>query len=154
MARLLPLSKGCQYAIRTAASLTLEPLGTVFPRREVSRRTQIPYAFVSKILQSLTRGGLLRSHRGAKRGYSLARAPKGISLLDVVTVYDGPLGHEGCLLDDYKLCPGEHVCRIHHRRMAVQKKMTESLSSVSVSEVARTLFTRRGNGNYKLAEPV
>jgi len=150
MARLLPLSKGCQYAIRTAAFLSLEPLGTVFLRREVSRYTKIPYAFASKILQELRKVGLLRSHRGSQRGYSLARPARQISLLDVVSAYDGPLGHEGCLLDDYKLCPGERVCAIHHRRMAVQKKLTESLSSVSIAEVAKTLFTRLGGGKFKL----
>src|SRR3990172_2548771 len=154
MARMLPLSKGCQYAIRTAALLSLERLGTVFPRREVSRRTKIPYAFVSKILQALTKAGLLHSHRGAQRGYSLARAARQISLLDVVSAYDGPLGHEGCLLDEYKLCPGERVCAIHHRRMAVQKKLTQNLSSASITDLAKTLFTRHGDGPVKLAERV
>jgi len=153
MARLLPLSKGCQYAIRTAAFLSLEPGGTVFPRREVSQRTKIPYAFISKILQALTKAGLLRSHRGSRRGYSLARPARQISLLDVVSAYDGPLGHEGCMLDDYKLCPGERVCAVHHRRMAVQKKLTDSLSSVTVAKVAKTLFSRHGDGKFKLAEP-
>ncbi len=152
MARLLPLSKGCQYAIRTAAFLSLEPTGTVFPRREVSRRTKIPYAFVSKILQTLTKSGLLRSHRGSQRGYSLARPARQISLLDVVSAYDGPLGHEACLLDEYKLCPGERVCAVHHRRMAVQKKLSASLSSIRVAEVAKTLFTRHGDGYFKLTE--
>ncbi|MGH8003214.1 MAG: RrF2 family transcriptional regulator [Limisphaerales bacterium] len=146
MARLLPLSKGCQYAIRTTAFLSLEPAGTVFPRKEVSRRTQISSAFVSKILQALTKAGLLRSHRGSQRGYSLARPARQISLLDVVSAYDGSLGHEGCLLDDYKLCPGERVCAVHHRRMAVQKKLTKSLTSVNIADVAKTLFTRHGKG--------
>ena len=150
MARLLPLSKGCQYAIRTAAYLSLEPMGTVFPRQEISRRTKIPYAFVSKILQSLTKAGLLRSHRGARRGYSLARPAQKIGLLDVIAAYDGPLGHEGCLLDDYKLCPGERVCAIHHRRMAIQKKLTEDLTSASIAEIAKTIFIRHSGGKHKL----
>ena len=153
MARLMPLSKGCQYAIRTAAFLSLEPLGTVFPLREISRRTKIPYAFVSKILQALTKAGLLRSHRGSQRGYSLARPTRQINLLDIVSTYDGPLGHEGCILDDYRLCPSERVCAVHYRRMAVQKKLTESLSSVSVADVAKPLFKRYGDGQFKLREP-
>lgn len=155
MARLLPLSKGCQYAIRTAALLSLEPAGTIFPRREVSWRTKISYPFVSKILQALTKAGLLRSHRGSQRGYSLARPSKTISLLDVVTAYDGPVGHEGCLLDDYfKLCPGERVCAVHHRRMAVQKKLVKTLSGTSITDAAKTLFNRYGDGQFKLTEQV
>jgi len=152
MARLMPLSKGCQYAIRTAAFLSLEPAGTVFSRHEMSRRTKIPSAFLSKILQSLTKTGLLRSHRGALRGYSLARPARQISILDIVSAYDGPLSQDDCILDDYKICPGERVCAVHHRRMNIQKQLAESLSSVSVSEVAKILFTRLGSGKFKLAE--
>jgi len=144
MARLLPLSKGCQYAIRTVALLSLKPVGAVFARQEVSNQARVSSAFLSKILQTLTRAGILRSHRGSQRGYSLARPARQISLLDIVTAYDGPLGHEGCLLDDYKLCPGERVCAIHGQRMNIQEEMSKNLSSVNVAEVAKTLHKRHG----------
>ncbi len=146
MARLLPLSKGCQYAVRTTALLSLEPPGTVFARKALSQKTMVPAPFLSKILQTLTRAGILRSHRGSQRGYSLARPAREISLLDVVTAYDGPLGHDGCLLDDYKTCPGEKVCAIHGKRMNIQELLTKNLSSVSVADLAKTLHKRHGAG--------
>lgn len=149
MARLLPLSKGCQYAVRTAALLSLEPPGTVFARQALSQKTRVPAAFLSKILQTLTRAGILRSHRGSQRGYSLYRPPKEISLLDILTAYDGPLGHDGCLLDDYKLCPGEQVCAIHEYRMEVQKLLTDHLSSATVADLAKTLVKRHDNSRPK-----
>ncbi len=142
---MLPLSKGCQYAIRTAALLSLRPVGAVFARQEVSNQARVPSAFLSKILQTLTRAGILRSHRGSRRGYSLARPAKQISLLDIVTACDGLLGHEGCLLDDYKLCPGKRVCAIHNQRMNIQKQLTGNLASVSIAEVAKTLHKRHKN---------
>ncbi len=154
MARLLPLSKGCQYAVRTAALLSLGPPGTVFARQALSQKTRVPAAFLSKILQTLTRAGILRSHRGSRRGYSLARLPKEISLLDILTAYDGPLAHEGCLLDDYKLCPGGEVCAIHDRRMEVQKLLTDHLSSATVADMARTFVKRHGNSRPKRKESV
>lgn len=142
MARLLPLSQGCQYAIRTAALLSLKPAGTVFGRHELSRQAKVPSAFLSKILQTLTRSGLLRSHRGAQRGYSLTRSPSRISLLDIVEAYDGPLGHEGCIIDSYKLCPGDVVCAFHNQRMRIQKGLTRELAAVKITEVAKVLRKR------------
>ena len=142
MARLLPLSRGCQYAVQTVALLSLQPVGTVFGRREVSKQVKVTSAFLSKILQTLTKAGLLRSHRGIQRGYSLSRSPARISLLGVVEAYDGPLGHEACLLDNYKLCPGETVCAIHDQRMRIQKQLTRELASVSIVDVAKVLYKR------------
>ncbi len=70
---MLPLSRRCQYAIRTMAFLFWEPARTVFHRREVSRPAKISHAFVSKILQRLTKSGLLRSLCGSQRGYSFRK---------------------------------------------------------------------------------
>ena len=149
MARLMPLSQGCQYAIRTAALLSLKPAGTVFARSEVSKQTKVPSTFLSKILQTLTRAGLLRSHRGAQRGYSLSRSPAKITLLDIVQAYDGPLGHEGCLIDSYKLCPGETVCAIHEQRMQIQKQLTKELAAVNITDVAKVLHKRHWKSIHK-----
>jgi Rrf2 family protein len=149
MARLLPLSKGCQYAVRTAALLSLEPSGTVFARKALSQKTRVPAAFLSKILQTLTRAGILRSYRGSQRGYSLARPPREISLLEVLTAYDGALGHDGCLVDDYKLCPDGKVCAVHEHRMQVQKLLTDHLSATSVADMAKTLVGRHVKNRSK-----
>lgn len=139
---MLPLSVGCQYAIRTVALLSLEPAGTIFSRRELSRGTRVTSAFISKILQTLTKAGLLRSHRGVQRGYSLTRPPSRVSLLDIVEAYDGPLGHEACVIDSYKLCPGDVVCAFHNQRMRIQKQLTRELKAVKITEVARVLRKR------------
>lgn len=142
MTRLLPLSKGCQYALRAVAILSLVPQGRVISRRELSRQTGAPSAFLSKILQVLTRTGLLRSHRGFQRGYSLARSSRRITVSDVVEAYDGALSHDACVLDGRRLCPGERVCALHKRQMRLQKQLAAHLSAVDISDVGKTLVTR------------
>jgi Rrf2 family protein len=142
MSRLLPLSVGCQYAIRTVALLSLKPPGAVVSRRELSKGARVTSAFISKILQTLTRAGLLRSHRGAQRGYSLARRPERITLLDVVEAYDGPLGHEACIIDSYRLCAGDILCAFHNQRMRIQKELARELAALKIPEVAKVLKKR------------
>lgn len=145
MSRLLPLSKGCQYAIRTVAFLSLEPDRKVMTTQKLSSLTRAPSMFLSKILQLLTHAGILRSHRGAVRGYSLGRPAKDISVLDVITACEGRLGHESCLLDERRFCLGGRLCPLHGDRMGVQRKLGRCLAEVSALELGRT-FRKRRNG--------
>ncbi len=106
MIKILPLSKGCQNALRVAVYFSTRPVGTIIRREEASRKTKISTVFLAKILQTLTRAGVLRSHLGAFRGYSLSRPANQISLFDVVQAYDGPVDEGVCVLDGGKHCPG------------------------------------------------
>jgi DNA-binding transcriptional regulator YhcF (GntR family) len=63
------------------AQLSHKPEGTVFSRRGLSKQTRIRPLFLAKILQVLGRAGLLRSHRGLQRGYSINRLASEITLL-------------------------------------------------------------------------
>ena len=57
--------------------------------REIARQADAPEAFLSKVFQSLRASSLVRSHRGARRGYALARPPQDISLYDIVAATEG-----------------------------------------------------------------
>ena len=58
----------------------------------------MPAPTVSKILAALARAGVLVSHRGAKGGYRLARAPREISAADLIAALDGPIALTVCRL--------------------------------------------------------
>ncbi len=153
MIRLLPLSKGCQNALRVAVFLSTRPVGTVVSRREASRQTKIPSGFLAKILQTLARAGVLRSHLGALRGYSLARPAEQVSLFDVVQAYDGPVDEGVCVLDGSKHCPGDQTCALHSYWVETQKGVVARLASISVAEAAKILNRRRGgNGRSRLRD--
>jgi Rrf2 family protein len=70
---------------------------------EISTRLRASEAHLSKVLQRLAKAGLVASTRGPKGGYSLAKGPGEISLLDVYEAMDGPLAARECLL-------GEPIC--------------------------------------------
>jgi Rrf2 family protein len=146
MTRLMPLSKGCQYALKTVAYLAGHPAGLVFTTGQLSRQTEIPASFLSKILQVLTHSGILDSHRGNVRGYSLSRPHGQISARDIIQACDGPLGHEACLLDEYRVCPGERICPAHRQRMTLQKRLNQCLGGILASDLSKVLPRRAGNG--------
>ena len=152
MIKILPLSKGCQNALRVAVYFSTRPVGAIIPRAEASRKTKIPTLFLAKILQTLTRAGVLRSHLGARRGYSLSRPAEEVSLLDVVRAYDGPVDEGVCVLDGSKHCPGEATCAFHDYWVKTRKDVVAKLASISVAEAAEMLSRKQnGNGTKKLS---
>ena len=64
------------------------------PIGELARRRDIPVQFLEQLFAVLRRAGLLRSQRGVKGGYSFARPPHEITVLEVTELLDGPVGHE------------------------------------------------------------
>ena len=61
---------------------------------ELARRRDIPVQFLEQLFAVLRRAGVLRSQRGVKGGYSFAREPSEITVLELVELLDGPLGSD------------------------------------------------------------
>jgi Rrf2 family transcriptional regulator, cysteine metabolism repressor len=59
---------------------------------ELARRRDIPVQFLEQLFAALRRAGILRSQRGVKGGYSFARPPAEVTVLELVELLDGPLG--------------------------------------------------------------
>ncbi|MFW6162538.1 MAG: RrF2 family transcriptional regulator [Planctomycetota bacterium] len=87
----MELARSCHYAIRGLVFLAKrERPEAPVQLRDIAREIDAPEAFLSKIFQSLRAGGIVRSHRGTKRGYGLARPASAISLYDVIVAVEGP----------------------------------------------------------------
>jgi DNA-binding IscR family transcriptional regulator len=64
------------------------------PIGELAKRRDIPVQFLEQLFAVLRRAGVLRSQRGVKGGYTFARAPHEITVLEIVELLDGPLGRD------------------------------------------------------------
>jgi Rrf2 family cysteine metabolism transcriptional repressor len=82
------------YAVRALAELARCGDAAPVPIGELARRRDIPVQFLEQLFAVLRRAGLLRSQRGVKGGYSFARPPHEITVLEVTELLDGPVGHE------------------------------------------------------------
>lgn len=89
---MLSITSKSPYAVR--ALVELHRLGDVepVPIGELARRGAIPAQFLEQLFATLRRAGLLKSQRGVKGGYSLAKPASQITVLEVVEQLDGPLG--------------------------------------------------------------
>ena len=64
------------------------------PIGEIARARDIPVQFLEGLFATLRRAGILQSQRGVKGGYSFARPPAEVTVLDVVELLEGELGAE------------------------------------------------------------
>ena len=64
------------------------------PIAELARRRAIPVQFLEQLFAILRRAGILKSQRGVKGGYSFARDPATITVLEIVELLDGAVGSD------------------------------------------------------------
>src|ERR1700730_15112625 len=82
-------SRSAEYAIRSFVYLARIPDGKFAMARHIAEEEHIPAHFLAKILQELTRKGLLRSNKGPSGGFALRLPASQIRLLDLVEALDG-----------------------------------------------------------------
>jgi Rrf2 family protein len=91
---MLSITTKSPYAVRALVELASMGSDSPVPIAELARRRDVPVQFLEQLFATLRRAGLLRSQRGVKGGYTFAREPSDITVLEVVELLDGPLGRD------------------------------------------------------------
>ena len=132
----LQLTRGGEYAVRAMMYLARHPVGEVSSLRDICREQDVPESFLAKIFQSLTRAGLVTSHRGAHGGFSLARPADRISVREVVEAIDGPISLNACVLWPEE-CHRSAACPMHTVWERTQERMMSVLDDVTLDELVQ-----------------
>ena len=82
------------YALQALTELGRSGGDGPVPIGELARRRDIPVQFLEQLFATLRRAGVLKSQRGVKGGYTFARAPSEITVLEIVELLEGPLGRD------------------------------------------------------------
>jgi Rrf2 family protein len=130
------LSKTSEYALRAVLHLARDT-GDPVPAGEIAAALDVPANYLSKILHTLSRAGLVDSERGPGGGYRLARPADRISIGDVVGAVD-PIAPEGRCLLGHQDCPGAHPCPAHDRWRRVSEPITAFFRDTMVSELLQS----------------
>lgn len=107
-------SKKCEYGLQAVLYLSTQGRDAIISADEIARKLSIPKEFVSKILQSLTDSGIILSKKGKSGGFALAKDPRRIRLIDIVTAIDGLSMFDGCVLG-FPNCSPENPCPLHEK---------------------------------------
>ena len=91
---MLVITTKSPYAVRALAELARRGQATPVPIGEIARARDIPVQFLEGLFATMRRAGILQSQRGVKGGYSFARPPSEITVLEVVELLEGELGSD------------------------------------------------------------
>ncbi|MDZ7267681.1 MAG: Rrf2 family transcriptional regulator [candidate division KSB1 bacterium] len=146
---MLHLTMTGEYAVRAMLHLASQPLGAVIPIREISRAWDIPGTFLRKIVQLLTKAGLLLSQRGISGGVSLAKPAEQISLLEVIEAAEGRMVLNTCLLQP-GACPRDRWCAVHLVWQEAQRSVEKVLRAYSLAGLAELSLAKRQQRGFPI----
>lgn len=120
------VSRSTGYALLAVGYIAKNQGDGVVLSQDISKQYDIPLEYLLKILQQLVRANVLRSKRGPRGGFSLAKPTNKITMLEIIEAVDGPLTGELSLSehaghDKY----GQRAEQVYNRAIATAKGVFE-----------------------------
>jgi Rrf2 family protein len=132
---MLKLTKKADYGLMALKYLAEHPEMPALSAKDVSDAYGIPAQLLAKILQQLTKSGLLRSHAGMNGGYVLSRKAQDISAYEVILAIEGPFFITSCTKGT-KSCELTPSCTIKEPLAQVNETIAGVLKNISIQDLA------------------
>jgi len=125
-------SQTVEYALRAVVHLASEA-PAARTTDQIATATRVPRAYLSKVLQGLSRGGVVQSQRGLGGGMTLVKSPEDLTILEVVNAVEP--------IQRIRTCPlglaahGVHLCPLHRRVDSALAMVEKAFASSTLAEV-------------------
>ncbi|MDP6442861.1 MAG: Rrf2 family transcriptional regulator [Pirellulaceae bacterium] len=126
----MKLSRTVGYAVRATLQLARTGSSNPVPCSQLAAEGDMPERFLLQILRNLVTHGILRSSRGVDGGYTLARSPENISLLEIIEAIEGPMAETPAMN------PGNPTeARLHDAILQVTETSRRQLEAIKFSQL-------------------
>ncbi|MFO7768785.1 MAG: Rrf2 family transcriptional regulator [bacterium] len=125
------ISQTVQYAIQSLVYLAAHRDQQPILGHEIAGAVGIPANYLSKIMHTLGKTGLIEAKRGRTGGYRFAREPEGISLMEVYAAFDDPGALDECFLGRPE-CSDEDPCAVHEAWAPIARELKEFLEQNTI----------------------
>ncbi len=132
---MLRISKLTDYGIVLLVHFAREEDGASLNAREMASAAGLPLPVVSKMLKSLAGADLLRSQRGSRGGYQLARKPGDVSVAEIIEALEGPIALMNCVAGPGH-CDQESLCGLRTPWQRINRVVQQTLHAVTLAELA------------------
>ena len=134
----MQFTKAEEYGIFGVLYLAEKDRSVVTPLSEISKAQNIPEKFLAKIFQSLSKSGIIRSHRGVRGGFTLAKDPSEISVREVLETIQGPYHLMKCL-GDFKACTMNKVdfCPLREILLIAEQRLVSVFDEYTLSDLVK-----------------
>lgn len=136
---MLRVSKLTDYATAVMTVLAGVPDSSGLPvlsAQDLAERARLELPTVSKLLKQLAHAKVVESFRGVNGGYRLARAPRQITIADIVIAMEGPIGMTECGAQA-GLCGHELHCGVRVNWQRINQAIAQALASVTLADMQR-----------------
>ena len=134
------LAQRTRYALRSLLYLAEEQGGAPVQLARIAETQRVPPKYLELIMLDLKKAGLVKSVRGPKGGYCLARSADEISFGQVVRSMEGPIALVTCASVNFYApcgdCHDEATCAIRRAFMILRDQSTTVLNSISLAQGA------------------
>ncbi|MFC1643825.1 RrF2 family transcriptional regulator [Candidatus Omnitrophota bacterium] len=124
------ITRDTDYAIRALSCIAGEN-GKVVTVAQLSGKLCMPRAYLRKILQRLSREGLLKSSKGKGGGFSLIAKPAKITVFSLMEIFQGPFQLSEHLFKGKK-CSNIKICYLKKKLDKVEKSVVRELKAISI----------------------
>lgn len=131
----LIFSRQCEYALQAVTYLALKGEGELTSIKDLSAKLRIPYHYLAKILQSLTRKGLLTSLKGPTGGFGLAMPARDMTLFHIIEAIDGVEFTQRCVMG-FPECSGKNPCAVHEKWAGLREGIYAMLVGRNIAQMA------------------
>ena len=133
---MIRLSKKVEYGLIAIRHIATKPAGEIVTAKEIADTYGIPYELLSKVLQKLTKSGLITSHQGMRGGYALAQPSVEIPVSLIISAIEGTRqAIVQCLSEGPQTCNVFTVCTIKSPLTKVQANIERAFSTMNLSEI-------------------
>ena len=133
---MLKLTKKADYGLIALKHLAVNSGGVSSSAKAIAECYGIPLPLLAKILQKLTKIGLLQSLPGTNGGYRLARSPQSITALEVIRAIDGPIILTACFTE-HGACEQSEKCTVRAPLRKVHEGILNLLNAITISDMSR-----------------
>lgn len=130
----MQITQTADYAVRTVVYLALHLNDGPVAAANIAKEMIIPTDYISKVVQALSRAGLVESVPGRNGGARLARDPSELSMLEIIEAVDGPVTLTRCVTRP-GACPRDSYCIVHDFWKSTQKGLVAVLSGKKISDI-------------------
>jgi len=129
------LSTRTRYAVRAMIELAQHDINRPLQLKIIAEKQEISVKYLEQLMAVLKSAGLIKSIRGSKGGYVLARAPNQIALNDILYCVEGPVSTVECV-EDSNSCSRAADCAAREVWKRVEQAIRHVLTSITLKDVS------------------
>ena len=127
------ITRNTDYALRALCYLAKQN-GSKVTVEELVSKLGVPRPFMRKILQLLSRKGVLKSSKGQGGGFKLYIPAEKLYLIKIMSIFQGEVGLNGCFLKK-DICPDKGKCVLRKKINSIEEDVLRQLKAINVASL-------------------